>query len=200
MVLTDWLDRRWTPIALGALAGFVAVTAALIATSVPAEQALLAARWTARTALPLFLVAYLAGSLVRLHPGRLTFALRRRRRQWGLGFALAHLIHLVALGVNVLLFGPERPWLSLVPGGIAYGLIVLMAATSSDTAMRRMGAGWHWLHRIGIHYIWLIFTLSYAKRISDPELTTIGLIFTPVMLGALALRLNAWRKPRPAVA
>lgn len=194
MTVTNWLDRCSTPILLGALAGIGAIVAALLVTPIDAEQANLAARWTARVALPLFLAAYLAGSLARQYPGPLTHALRRRRRQWGLGFALAHLIHLGALGVNVLVFGPERSIASLIPGGIAYGLIVLMAATSSDAAMRRMGRGWHWLHLVGIHYIWFIFFASYAKRIADPDLMTTGLIFTPIMLAALALRLYGSRK------
>jgi methionine sulfoxide reductase heme-binding subunit len=201
MTVTTWLDCRWTPILLGALMGVGAIGAALLVTPVDSEQALLAARWTARTALPLFLVAYLAGSLARLYPGALTHALRRRRRQWGLGFALAHIIHFGALAVNVLVFGPERSLASLIPGGLAYGLIVLMAATSSDTAMRRMGRGWHWLHRIGIHYIWFIFFASYATRIGNPQLMTTGLVFTPVMLAALVLRLYGARKRRsPAIA
>ncbi len=197
MTIARWLDRRSTPVLLGALAGIGAIAAALLVTPTDAEQANLAARWTARTALPLFLIAYLAGSLARLAPGPLTHALRRRRRQWGLGFALAHIIHLGALGVNVLVFGPERSIASLIPGGIAYGLIVLMAATSSDAAMCRMGRGWHWLHLVGIHYIWFIFFASYAKRIVDPDLMTTGLIFTPVMLAVLALRLYGSRKTRP---
>ena len=33
-----------------------------------------------------------------------------------------------------------------------------------------MGRGWHWLHLVGIHYIWFIFFASYAKRIADPDL------------------------------
>ena len=200
MALTTWLDRRSTPIMIGAILGIAAIAAALLVTPNTAEQANLAARWTARVALPLFLVAYLAGSLARLFPGPLTHALRRRRRQWGLGFALAHLIHLVALAVNVLGFGPDRSIASLIPGGIAYGLIVLMAATSSDAAMRRMGAGWHWLHRIGIHYIWFTFFASYAKRIAEPDLMATGLIFTPVMLAALALRLYASKRRTPSTA
>ena len=66
--------------------------------------------------------------------------------------------------------------------------------------MRRMGAGWHWLHRIGIHYIWFIFFASYAKRIAEPDLMVTGLIFTPVMLAALALRLYASKRRTPSTA
>lgn len=189
--MTYWLDRRSAPLLLGLLAGLGAVAAAMLAGQTSAEQALLAARWTARTALPVFLIAYLASSLVRLWPGDLSRALLRRRRQWGLGFALAHAIHLVALAVNVLVFGPARPWQTLIGGGIAYLMVLLMALTSNDASMRRLGKGWRWLHRFGIHYIWLIFFLSYASRLASPDKMMTGLVFTPVLLLALALRLWA---------
>jgi sulfoxide reductase heme-binding subunit YedZ len=96
--LTDWLDRRSTPLLLGLIAGLLAVAAGLLAGGDAAERAGLAARWTARAGLPLFLIAFLASTFARRWPRPTTRALLRRRRQWGLGFALAHTIHLVALG------------------------------------------------------------------------------------------------------
>ena len=196
--MDHWLDQRATPLLIGLAAGLLAVGAALAAGGTAAEQALLAARWTARTALPVFLVAYLASSLVKLWPGTLTRALRHRRRQWGLGFALAHAIHFAALAVNVLVFGPARPWQTLIGGGLAYLFILMMAVTSNDASMRRMGKGWRGLHRFGIHYIWLIFFISYASRIPNPEKMLTGLLFTPLLLAALAVRLWTQRRTKPA--
>ena len=143
------LDRRATPLMLGLLFGLFAVALGLMLGDNPAEQALFAARWTARAALPLFLVAYLANSLLRLWRGDITRALMRRRRQWGLGFALAHTIHLVALGINVLVFAPREP-ATVIAGGIAYGMIYLMALTSNDASMRAMGKWWKRMHSFGI--------------------------------------------------
>lgn len=189
--MTAWLDRRSAPLAIGLMAGVGAIIAALLLGANSAEQALLAARWTARTALPLFLIAYLASSLVRLRPSDLTRALARRRRQWGLGFALAHGVHLAALSVNVLYFGPARPWQTLVGGGLAYLLVLLMALTSNDASMRRLGRGWRWLHRLGIHYIWLIFFISYAGRIVDPAKMVTGWVFASLLILALGVRFLA---------
>jgi methionine sulfoxide reductase heme-binding subunit len=159
--------------------------------SAPAEQANLAARWTARAAFPFFLIAYAASSLLRLWPGELTKALMRRRRQWGLGFALAHTIHLGALGINLIVFDQTRPALVLFGGGLAYGLMYLMAFTSNDWSMRKLGKRWKLLHTIGIHYSWIIFTNSYAGSLFSPDkdkfLTAI--IFVPLLLSALGLRL-----------
>lgn len=191
--MTEWLDRRSAPLIIGLLAGAVAIAAALLVGASSAEQALLAARWTARTALPVFLVAYLASSLMRLAPGAVSRALMRRRRQWGLGFAIAHSVHLAALAVNVLVFGPARPWQTLMGGAFAYLLILLMAVTSNDASVRRLGSGWRWLHRIGIHYIWLVFFISYAGRLAEPAMRTTGLIFTPLLVAALTIRLLSRR-------
>ena len=191
---------RWLPIMLGALVGLGAVGAAMWAGPTPSEQALLAARWTARVMFPLFLVAYLASSLARLWPNDWTRAILRHRRQWGLGFALALTIHLVALLVNIIGFRP-RPFASLIGGMVAYLLAYLMAATSNNAAMRRLGQGWRWLHRIGIHVVWFVFLAGYGGRITnpDPSYHLTGWIGTLILLAALALRLYAARaKPRLA--
>jgi methionine sulfoxide reductase heme-binding subunit len=185
------LDNRVTPLAIGTLVGVAAILLALLTGDTAAEQALLAARWTARAALPVFLVAYLASSLFRISPSPLTKSLVRRRRQWGLGFALAHTIHLGALATNVLIFGPSREPETLVGGGLAYLLILLMALTSNDWSVKKLGRNWKRLHGFGIHYIWLIFTISYAGRLADPEKFVTGAVFTPIMFGALAVRLYA---------
>ena len=186
------LDRRATPLMLGLLFGLFAVALGLMLGDNPAEQALFAARWTARAALPLFLVAYLANSLLRLWRGDITRALMRWRRQWGLGFALAHTIHLMALGINVLVFAPREP-ATVIAGGIAYGMIYLMALTSNDASMRAMGKWWKRMHSFGIHYTWLIFTLSYAGRFTDGDANhyATAIVLAPVMFGALGLRLYA---------
>jgi DMSO/TMAO reductase YedYZ heme-binding membrane subunit len=128
---------------------------------------------------------------LRLWPGPLTKALMRRRRQWGLGFALAHTIHLAALATNLLVFDQARSIVAILGGGAAYGLIYLMALTSNDWSMRKLGKNWKRLHTIGIHYSWLIFFQSYAQSIlrPDPDKWAWGLVFTLLLLGALGLRL-----------
>lgn len=190
--MVSLLDRRWLPFALAILLGGGAICLALLAGTSESEQALLAARWTARAGLPIFLVAFLASSLLRLSKNDVTRALMRRRRQWGLGFALAHSIHLCALSVNVLIFAPRDP-LSLIGGALAYAMVYVMALTSNDAAMRLLGKWWKRLHLLGIHIIWFIYTLSYAGRLAnpDPGYLWTGALLTPVMLGALGLRLYA---------
>lgn len=193
----ELLDKRATPLVVGLLLGLFAVAAGLAVGQTDAEQAQLAARWTARAALPVFLTAYLASSLLRLWPAEWSRAIVRRRRQWGLGFMIAHTIHLGALLVAVLVFGPGRPLLTLLGGGLAYVLIYLMALTSNDWSMKRLGKYWKYLHSFGIHYIWFIFTFSYLGRLAKPETMMTGLIFAPIMFAALGLRLYAYFRARP---
>jgi methionine sulfoxide reductase heme-binding subunit len=194
--VAGFLDRRLMPIWLALIAGLLAVALGIALGEASAEQANLAARWTARAALPFFLIAYSASSLLRLWPNDVTRAFMRRRRQWGLGFALAHTIHLIALGTNLLVFQDFLPDITLLGGGLAYGLIYLMALTSNNWSMRKLGKNWKRLHTIGIHYTWLIFTISYAGRLGDKDMFLTGAIFTPILLGALGIRLYVLFKPR----
>jgi DMSO/TMAO reductase YedYZ heme-binding membrane subunit len=153
----------------------------------------LAARWTARAALPLFLITYLASSVYRLTPNDVTGALLRQRRQWGLAFALSHSIHLVALLVNITLYRP-RPLVSLAGGALAYLFVYLMAITSTDRWQRRLGHRWKQLHNIGMHLTWAVFLVGYGSRAfhADPAYHLEGRIFASLCVAALAIRL--WAK------
>lgn len=164
-----------------------------------AEDWLLAARYTARASFAVFLIVYSASSLLRLWPSANTKSLVRYRRQWGLGFALAHTIHLGALAYyNIIIL--NMPGLqALLGGGLAYGLMFVMAATSNRASMRMMGRWWKRVHIFGIHWIWFIFTFSYFGRLFDPERWTQGAVLFPFCMLALGLRLWAWRRTRMQV-
>jgi methionine sulfoxide reductase heme-binding subunit len=161
-----------------------------------AEQWLLAARYTARASFAVFLIVYCASSLLRLWPSALSRLIVRYRRQWGLGFALAHTVHLAALAYyNVVIL--NMPGLqSLLGGGLAYGLMFVMAATSNNASMRMMGRWWRHIHKVGIHWIWFIFAFSYFGRLFDPERWSQGAILFPLCIAALGLRIWAWKSGR----
>jgi methionine sulfoxide reductase heme-binding subunit len=184
------VSDRLAPLWLGLLLPLAGIAAGLVVGNSAAEQVNLAARWTARAALPLFLVTYLASTLLRHWPGVVTRALVRHRRQWGLGFALAHTIHLIVLGINITVF-VERPWQSLIPGALAYAMLYVMAFTSTNGWQRRLGIWWKRIHRVGIHYLWFIFTASYATRAfgDNADQAVEGWTLGSVMLVALGLRL-----------
>lgn len=194
------MARKW-PMAMGLALSLLALMAGLTVGTTLHESWHLAARWTARVGLPIFLLTYLASSLVRLSPAPWSRALARDRRWWGLGFAASHSVHLVALTIATSLDPEPRTFASLVPGGTAYVFILAMTVTSSNAAMRGMGRNWKRLHTAGMHVIWLIFTLAYAKRIPVPETRAIGLTMTTLALAALLVRVLARRRLRaPAFA
>lgn len=182
------------PLLFGLVVGLTAMLGGMASGFLPVDGWALAARWTARVGFPLFLLVYSASALARLWPGGWRRTLLRDRRFWGLGFAACHTVHLFALAVFLKLGEETRPVGTLIGGGLAYALLYAMAATSTDAAMRRLGRNWKRLHSTGIHYLWLIFTLSYAGRIIEPDSRLTGLIGLSLALGALGLRIAARRK------
>lgn len=184
---------RW-PLVLGIALGLAAIATGFAAGNERIEDWQLAARWTARVGFPLFMITYVASSLAKLWPSPLTRNLWQNRRYWGLGFAASHTIHLYALVTYLRMNAETRTFASLIPGGLAYLFIFAMALTSNDAAMRALGKNWKRLHTVGIHYIWLIFTLAYAGRIGTAATRAEGLIGVTLSLTALSLRIAARRR------
>lgn len=159
---------------------------ALLASAGWTESGLrLAIRWTARTSVALFLGAFLASTLRMLRPGPATTWLLQNRRYVGLGFAVSHLLHLLAI-IGLHRVAPEAfahvPWVTLIIGGFGFVMVAIMAGTSSDAAVRWLGTRrWSNLHRFGLYYLWTVFTVTYLRT---------NLAVTAVLLAALALRLG----------
>jgi methionine sulfoxide reductase heme-binding subunit len=141
-----------------------------------------ATRWTARAAFVMLLLVFVS------RPLRLPWV-SLARRHWGLGFAVCHGIHLVCITVYTLQAHLEYGAATLIGGGLGFVFTALLALTSSDAWQRRLGRAWGRLHLTGLYYLWLIFTLNYVGRLSDPEGFWIGALAAPVAVGALALRL-----------
>lgn len=188
---------RAVPFALAGALSLGAIAAAVMDTPIVADQALLAARWTARAAIPVFLVVYLAGPMHRLRPSAITRMLMQYRRQWGLAFAFSMTIHLAALLVNILVFRPREIG-EIAAGMAAYAMIYVMAATSNRWSVKRLGRWWQRIHRVGIHYIWLIFFGGRVLRSigEEAEYHRDARIMAAILLVAALIRLAAWLKVR----
>ncbi|QCK86063.1 hypothetical protein E8L99_10010 [Phreatobacter aquaticus] len=150
-----------------------------------------AIRLTARTSLALFLASFLASSLIRLWPSEPTRWLRRNRRQVGLGFAVSHLIHGVALVLLVrrdpVLFWQLTNLGNIISGGTAYLLIAAMAATSFNRSAAWLGPrAWGWLHWSGAHFIWISFMVTNGKRV---PMSLWYVLPVALLVAALGLRL-----------
>ena len=174
---TGWLVPAAT------LAGLAAIVAGLAMAPDAVEGWRLAARWTARVSLCFFLAAYLAGTVARLVPGT-------SPRGLGFGFATAHLLHLGALVAHSAASGLAPAAATLLVGGAGYLVVALMAATSPPA--------WPRLHAYGLHYVWIVFALTYGSRLGAPETVETGLAGLVLLLAAFAARLVMRRRARAA--
>jgi DMSO/TMAO reductase YedYZ heme-binding membrane subunit len=155
-------------------------------------------RFTARTSLLFFMLAFSAAALVRLWPNAWTRWQRRNRRYLGVTFAASHAIHAAA----ILCFATMDPagyagatsTASYVFGGIGYAFIVAMTATSFDRSAAALGPrGWRILHLTGGYYLWFQFMVSFGMRI--PGMPLYSLFLAP-LLAVMALRLIAMASGR----
>lgn len=187
---------------LGALAAILTIAAlAAFASAGGSDGIRMAIRLTARTSLALFLLAFTASALFRACPNPWTRWQLRNRRQLGLGFAVSHLLHaiaIIALAVtDPTLFAELGGSSMLVAGGSAYLVIAAMVATSFDRAAALIGrVALGRLHLFGAWYIWLSFMITFGKR---AQLDMAYWPFIGVLLGACALRLIVNGLPFPVL-
>lgn len=156
-----------------------------------------AVRATAVFALPLWLLTYTAGPLSRLAPGPATRALRTRRRALGLAFFVAQYVHLAAIvGLARVEPGILDDPIGLYGGGFGFVLIGLMAATSNDAALKRLGGrNWTRLHRFGQLTLAIVYLATYGPHFAE------DVSFWPAMallFAAYGLRATAALKQRTA--
>lgn len=176
-------------------AALTAMSAAMLALQPGEEGVRMVIRATARSSLLLFALAFSASALRRLWPGGFTAWLLRNRRYLGVSFAASHAIHLAAIvafaRIDPSEFGEISPLANRIVAGLAYVFILAMAATSFDRMVAWLGARrWKLLHTVGAHYVWLIFLLSFAKRVPEGSAYALG---AAVLLGVMGLRLWARR-------
>lgn len=150
-------------------------------------------RFTARSSLLLFCLAFSAAALARLWPNAWTRWQRRNRRYLGLSFAASHAIHAVAIVVFAKMdpagFAEATSPASYIFGGIGYAVIIAMSATSFDRTAARVGPRtWRALHLVGGYYLWFQFMVSFGKRVPTMPGYTAFLI---PLVAVMALRLMA---------
>ena len=121
----------------------------------------MAVRASARTSLLLFGASFVASSWWALRRDSVGRWLVKNRRHLGVSFAVSHAVHLADILSLLRVHHTEVRTLTLVVGGFGYLLVAAMAATSSDAAVRALGArAWKRLHGFGARYLWLVFFLT----------------------------------------
>jgi methionine sulfoxide reductase heme-binding subunit len=155
-------------------------------------------RFTARTSLLFFCLAYGAAALARLWPNGWTRWLRRNRRQLGITFATSHALHALAIvrfaAMDPAGFAAATNLASYVFGIIGYAIIIALTATSFDRTAAAIGPrAWRMLHLFGGYYLWAQFVIAFGKRIPAMPLYILFLI---PLFAVLALRLIAMAATR----
>lgn len=195
-VLRGWPLVGWSALGIGTMA-----TVLLGAAGAGEPGLRLVIRATARTSVAFFTLAFVASALHRRWPAPATRWLLDNRRYLGVSFGVSHLVHLLAIlqltGWSVRGFFAAAGLVTGVLGGLGYGVLAAMVATSFDCSAAWLGPGrWRRLHGFGVWYLWGIFLVTFAPRAgASPG------VYLPVTVGLLtaaALRLAARRGGRSA--
>ncbi|MBR0799318.1 hypothetical protein JQ615_28420 [Bradyrhizobium jicamae] len=162
-------------------------------------------RFTARTSLLLFCLAFSAAALARLRPNAWTRWHRRNRRYLGVTFAASHAIHAAAIvwfaKVDPAGFAQATSVASYIFGGIGYAFVIALTATSFDRTAAMLGMrAWRALHLTGGYYLLLQFTVSFGKRIPEMPLYVLFLIPLAAVLALRLIGMASRAAPRPAQA
>ena len=185
------LPQKWR--LLGAITAILVSAALLILAADPGLDGIRRViRVTARTSVCLFLLVFVATVLWKRFPNRATSWTRQNRRYLGLGFAVSHGIHALAIIAYARLypdqFAAHVGNANLIPNYVAYLFILLLALTSFDRAAAMIGPrAWKILHTAGIYYLWASFAVGFGKRIPVS-----GVYVLPLIMAICALAFRLW--------
>lgn len=158
-------------------------------------------RFTARSSLSLFCLAFGAAAVARLWPHPWTQWLQRNRRYIGVSFAASHGLHAMAIAAFAAMdpAGFAAATNSYVFGGIGYAVIIAMTATSFDRTAQLLGPrAWRLLHLTGGYYLWFQFMVAFGKRLPDMPLYVLFLIPLLVVMALRLITMASARTPRTA--
>jgi DMSO/TMAO reductase YedYZ heme-binding membrane subunit len=162
-------------------------------------------RFTARTSLLFFCLAFSAAALARLWPNAWTRWQRRNRRYLGVTFAASHAMHAAAIAAFATMdppgFAAATNLASYVFGGIGYAVIAAMTITSFDRTAAAIGPrAWRTLHLAGGYYLWIQFMASFGQRVPGMPLYSLFLIPLVIVMALRLIAMASKRTPRTAEA
>ena len=145
-----------------------------------------------RCALPLFLIAFTASSVVVLWPARLSRWLLRNRRSFGLAFACGMAWHLGFVAYYMLGFHKHLNRLALTTDFIGLAFLIALTATSFAGFARHLPANWwRYLHKAGVYAIWLLATYIYLLNVHYSR-DAFDVAVLGILILAWCLRAAAW--------
>ena len=177
------------------LVTFLAPAAEIAVTSdSPPGFLLLWTRYSAHLAFVFLLLAFSASTLKAVVNNAQTRGLVRYRRQLGLGFATAHTFHLVALILFLSNLEGYSVDASVAVAGFGYVVTALLALTSNDYSVRRLGpAKWKQLHAIGISILLLYFFVAFSGRLLT-NFAPIYAVYIALIATAVVAKLRVKRR------
>ena len=181
--------------ALVMLATYLAPAAEIAVTSdSPPGFLLLWTRYSAHLAFVFLLLAFSASTLKAVVNNAQTRGLVRYRRQLGLGFATAHTFHLVALILFLSNLEGYSVDASVAVAGFGYVVTALLALTSNDYSVRRLGtAKWKQLHTVGIFILMLYFFVAFSGRLLT-NFAPIYAVYVALIAAAVVTKLRVKRR------
>lgn len=161
--------KKWQVVLASSLVAAI-VTLALFAMYGTGEEGMRQViRATGRYSFPLFVMASIASSLVKLHSNSVTQWLAANRRYIGLSFATTYIFHSVGfLGLMLEIGNPGIDGFELVLSMICYVFLAVMTLTSFDRLKRRMSK-WAWdsIHSTGILFFWYFFLQEFLHKMEE---------------------------------
>ena len=159
---------------------------------------LLWTRYSAHLAFVFLLLAFSASTLKVVVNNAQTRGLVRYRRQLGLGFATAPTFHLVALILFLSNLEGYSVDASLAVAGFGYVVTALLAVTSNDYSIKRLGpANWKQLHSVGISILMLYFFVAFSGRLLT-NFAPIYAVYVALIATAVVAKLRAKRRTMTA--
>ena len=185
--------------AMVVLITFLAPAAEIAVTSdSPPGFLLLWTRYSAHLAFVFLLLAFSASTLKAVVNNAQTRGLVRYRRQLGLGFATAHTFHLVALILFLSNLEGYSVDASVAVAGFGYVVTALLALTSNDYSVRRLGpAKWKQLHTVGISILLLYFFVAFSGRLLT-NFAPIYAVYVALIATAVVAKVRIKRRTRTA--
>lgn len=161
------------------------------------DNILLTLRVSARAALVVLLIVFVARPMRQLAVTPMTQSLLKNRRLIGVAFAGIHTAH---LGLIMLRADQVAAFdlfvLNNSFGAIVYLTIYAMFVTSFDRPARAIGPKtWRRLHKAGLYLVFVAF----AQTLLPPTLDRLGEVNWPLVAltaGAIVIRLTAWLAKR----
>ena len=193
-----WVGSVLVSVLVMLITYFAPTSETTLTSQTPPGFLLLWTRYSAHVAFFFLLLAFSASTLKVQINNAYTRGLMRYRRQLGLGFATAHTFHLIALTLFLNNLEGYEIDASIAIAGFGYVVTGLLAMTSNDYSVRRLGpVKWKRLHTIGVYILILYFFVAFSARLIT-NFAPIYAVYVVLIAASVVAKLGVKRRMRTA--